>query len=128
MRGQPQPGSRDPRIKNHHWLDMVMALLQAYERGAESALLVSAEGPSFNVFAVVAGTLVAPEDAACCRPWLAAVVEPRRTMRKGRIAPLSVRDRSPVRSGSAARQHQADFDLRRRTITPMPARPRAINA
>ena len=112
---------------------MVMALFQAYERGAKSALLVNAEGdfaegPNFNVFAVAAGAFVTPDDAACRRPWLAAAVEPRRIMRKGRIAPLSVRDRSPARSGSAARRHQADFDLRRRTITPTPARPRAINA
>ncbi len=58
--------SVDPRIKNYHWLDMVQALFQAYERGGETALLVDAagnvaEGPGFNVFAVVGGTLVTPE-------------------------------------------------------------------
>lgn len=51
------PTSIDPTIKNYHWLDMVMALFQAYERGGETALLVDAaghvaEGPGFNVFAV----------------------------------------------------------------------------
>ena len=60
------PASVDPRIKNYHWLDMVMALFQAYERGGESALLVNAagdvaEGPGFNVFAVVDGDLVTPD-------------------------------------------------------------------
>ncbi|MEO6032470.1 MAG: aminotransferase class IV, partial [Burkholderiaceae bacterium] len=60
------PQSVDPRVKNYHWLDMVMALFQAYERGAESALLVNAngdvaEGPGFNVFAVVAGALITPD-------------------------------------------------------------------
>jgi len=60
------PGSVDPRIKNYHWLDMVQALFQAYERGGETALLVDAagdvaEGPGFNVFAVVGGVLVTPE-------------------------------------------------------------------
>jgi len=60
------PASVDPRIKNYHWLDMVQALFQAYERGGESALLVDAagnvaEGPGFNVFAVVGGELVTPE-------------------------------------------------------------------
>jgi branched-chain amino acid aminotransferase len=51
------PTSVDPTVKNYHWLDMVMALYQAYERGGETALLVDAsghvaEGPGFNVFAV----------------------------------------------------------------------------
>lgn len=51
------PASVDPKVKNYHWLDMVMALFQAYERGGETALLVDqmgnvAEGPGFNVFAV----------------------------------------------------------------------------
>ena len=60
------PASVDPRIKNYHWLDMVMALFQAYERGGESAVLVNAagdvaEGPGFNVFAVVDGALVTPD-------------------------------------------------------------------
>jgi branched-chain amino acid aminotransferase len=60
------PASVDPRIKNYHWLDMVMALFQAYERGGESAVLVDAagnvaEGPGFNVFAVVDGELVTPD-------------------------------------------------------------------
>jgi branched-chain amino acid aminotransferase len=61
------PASIDPRVKNYHWLDMVMALFQAYDAGAETALLVDAngnvaEGPGFNVFAVVeGGALVTPD-------------------------------------------------------------------
>ena len=60
------PASVDPRVKNYHWLDMVMALYQAYEADAETALLVDAdgcvaEGPGFNVFAVVDGVLVTPQ-------------------------------------------------------------------
>lgn len=60
------PASVDPRVKNYHWLDMVAALFQAYDRGGETAVLVDAdghvaEGPGFNVFAVVDGTLVTPE-------------------------------------------------------------------
>jgi branched-chain amino acid aminotransferase len=59
------PASVDPRVKNYHWLDMVQALFQAYERGGETALLVDAqgdvaEGPGFNVFAVIDGGLVTP--------------------------------------------------------------------
>jgi branched-chain amino acid aminotransferase len=50
--------SVDPRIKNYHWLDFVMGLFQAYERGGETVVLLDAqghvtEGPGFNVFAVL---------------------------------------------------------------------------
>jgi branched-chain amino acid aminotransferase len=59
------PSSVDPRIKNYHWLDMVQALFQAYERGGDTAVLCDsqghiAEGPGFNVFAVHGRTLVTP--------------------------------------------------------------------
>jgi branched-chain amino acid aminotransferase len=59
------PASVDPRVKNYHWLDMVSALFQAYDRGAETAVLVDAagdvtEGPGFNVFAWVDGELRTP--------------------------------------------------------------------
>jgi branched-chain amino acid aminotransferase len=62
------PASIDPRVKNYHWLDMVMALFQAYDAGAETALLVDAngnvaEGPGFNVFAVVEGGVLVTPDA-----------------------------------------------------------------
>ena len=60
------PQSVDPRIKNYHWLDMVVALFDAYERGGETVVLVNAqgdiaEGPGFNVFAVVDGVLTTPD-------------------------------------------------------------------
>jgi branched-chain amino acid aminotransferase len=60
------PASVDPRIKNYHWLDMVMALFQAYDRGGETAVLVDAagnvaEGPGFNVFALIDDALVTPD-------------------------------------------------------------------
>ncbi len=49
------PESVDPTIKNYHWLDMVMALFEAYDHDADTAVLVDAdgnlvEGPGFNVF------------------------------------------------------------------------------
>lgn len=52
------PRSVDPRVKNYHWLDFVMGLFQAYERGGETVALVDAagnvtEGPGFNVFAAL---------------------------------------------------------------------------
>ena len=59
------PESIDPTVKNYHWLDMVMGLFEAYERGGETAIVVDAnrnlvEGPGFNVFAVNGSTLTTP--------------------------------------------------------------------
>ena len=60
------PEAVDPRIKNFHWLDLTMALFEAYEHDAVVPLLPDAqgnvtEGPGFNVFALVDGRLVTPE-------------------------------------------------------------------
>lgn len=60
------PESVDPTIKNYHWLDLQRALLEAYDRGGETAILVDrhgnvVEGPGFNVFAVKDGRLFTPE-------------------------------------------------------------------
>lgn len=62
--GTPQripPASVDPRIKNYHWMDFVVGLFEAYERGGETVVLTDGsghvnEGPGFNVFAVFAGS------------------------------------------------------------------------
>jgi len=61
--GAPQripAASVDPRVKNYHWLDFVMGLFEAYERGGETVVLLDAdgcvtEGPGFNVFGVFPG-------------------------------------------------------------------------
>jgi branched-chain amino acid aminotransferase len=54
------PDSVDPLVKNYHWLDMDMALLGAYEHDVQLVVLRDreggvAEGPGFNVFALVDG-------------------------------------------------------------------------
>ncbi|EJB07158.1 branched-chain amino acid aminotransferase/4-amino-4-deoxychorismate lyase [Rhizobium leguminosarum bv. trifolii WSM597] len=59
------PKSVDPTIKNYHWLDLVKGLFDAYDFGAETALITDtngniAEGPGFNVFAVKDGKLKTP--------------------------------------------------------------------
>lgn len=59
--GTPQripSASVDPRVKNYHWLDFVMGLFEAYDRGGETVVLTDGaghvtEGPGFNVFAVL---------------------------------------------------------------------------
>ena len=60
------PKSVDPAIKNYHWLDLVRGLYDAFDKGAETALVVDtngniAEGPGFNVFAVKDDVLHTPE-------------------------------------------------------------------
>ncbi|WP_352757445.1 aminotransferase class IV [Mesorhizobium sp. M0482] len=59
------PKSIDPTIKNYHWLDLVKGLFDAYDAGAETALVIDtnghiAEGPGFNVFVVKDGSLKTP--------------------------------------------------------------------
>jgi branched-chain amino acid aminotransferase len=55
----------DPRVKNFNWMDMQRGLFQAYDRGADLAVLCTpaghlAEGPGFNVFLVRDGALATP--------------------------------------------------------------------
>jgi branched-chain amino acid aminotransferase len=60
------PESVDPTVKNYHWLDLETGLLESYERGGETVILVDAddnivEGPGFNVFAVKDGNISTPD-------------------------------------------------------------------
>jgi len=57
--------SVDPRVKNYHWLDLVMGLYDAYEHDAKAAILSDAagnitEGPGFNVFVVRGNEISTP--------------------------------------------------------------------
>ena len=50
------PQSVDPTVKNYHWLDLDLALLDAYDHDADLVVLrdlsgAVSEGPGFNVFA-----------------------------------------------------------------------------
>jgi branched-chain amino acid aminotransferase len=59
------PESVDPTVKNYHWLDMVMGLFEAYDRGGETTVVVDTrgnlvEGPGFNIFAVKGSTITTP--------------------------------------------------------------------
>src|ERR671911_1876303 len=60
------PESVDPTVKNYHWLDLETGLLESYEQGGETVILVDAEdnvveGPGFNVFAVANCTISTPD-------------------------------------------------------------------
>ena len=51
------PSSVDPTIKNYHWMDLVTGMLDAYEKGNDTAVLVDennniTEGPGFNLFCI----------------------------------------------------------------------------
>lgn len=57
--------SVDPRVKNYHWLDLVMGLYDAYEHDAKAAILSDSagnitEGPGFNVFVVRGNEISTP--------------------------------------------------------------------
>lgn len=59
------PKSVNPVIKNYHWLDFVRGLFDAYEREAETTVLVDGEdnvveGPGFNIFAIHGKRLTTP--------------------------------------------------------------------
>ena len=59
------PQSVDPTVKNYHWLDLDLALLDAYDHDADLVVLrdlsgAITEGPGYNVFAHVNGRWVTP--------------------------------------------------------------------
>jgi branched-chain amino acid aminotransferase len=59
------PQSVDPMVKNYHWLDLDLALLDAYDHDADLVLLrdlsgAITEGPGYNVFAHVDGRWLTP--------------------------------------------------------------------
>ena len=60
------PSSVDPTIKNYHWLDLVTGMLDAYERGHNTAILIDennniSEGPGFNIFSVDKSEINTPD-------------------------------------------------------------------
>ncbi len=60
------PESVDPTIKNYHWIDLVLSMFDAYDRGADTSCVVDAqghvaEGPGFNVFMVKNGVVRTPD-------------------------------------------------------------------
>ena len=63
------PESVNPTYKNYHWGDLVQAMFEAEDAGADNAVLLDAdgyltEGPGFNVFIVKDGAVIAPDRGA----------------------------------------------------------------
>ena len=60
------PSSVDPTIKNYHWMDLVTGMLDAYEKGNDTAVLVDennniTEGPGFNLFCINNSGIFTPD-------------------------------------------------------------------
>ena len=60
------PSSVDPTIKNYHWMDLVTGMLNAYEKGNDTAILVDennniSEGPGFNLFCIDDNCIFTPD-------------------------------------------------------------------
>ena len=58
-------GAIDARVKNFNWMDLTRGLLEAYEKGGDSALLCTpdgflSEGPGFNIWLAKNGKLFTP--------------------------------------------------------------------
>lgn len=63
------PASVDPTVKNFHWADLTRGLFEARDAGADTCVLLDAEGyvtegPGFNVFAVKDGAVLTPDRGA----------------------------------------------------------------
>lgn len=63
------PESVDPTVKNYHWGDMIQALFEVEDAGADNAVLLDrdgfvTEGPGFNVFMVRDGKVISPDRGA----------------------------------------------------------------
>jgi branched-chain amino acid aminotransferase len=61
--------SVDPKVKNFHWGDLTQGLFEAYDRKADTCVLLDrdgfvTEGPGFNVFAVSDGAVATPDRGA----------------------------------------------------------------
>jgi branched-chain amino acid aminotransferase len=59
------PESVDPRVKNYHWLDLVMGVFEALDSGADLPILIDregnvTEGSGFNIFMVEKGRVLTP--------------------------------------------------------------------
>lgn len=61
------PRAVDPTVKNFHWGDLVRGAFEAFDREADTVVLLDAagnvtEGPGFNLFASYRGQLLTPAD------------------------------------------------------------------
>ena len=105
------PDSVNPLIKNYHWLDLDVALLDAYDHGAQLVVLRDAsgavtEGPGFNVFGFTGGRWLTPAGGTLAGITRRSVIELAReagdAVEEGRLAPEDLRRADEVLATSTA--------------------------
>ena len=105
------PQSVDPSVKNYHWLDLDLALLDAYDHDAELVVLrdlsgAITEGPGFNVFAHVDGRWLTPDSGTLRgitrRSVIELAVEAGQALEQGRLAVSDLRRAAEVLVTSTA--------------------------
>lgn len=105
------PDSVDPRVKNYHWLDLDLALLEAYDHGADLVVLrdlsgAVTEGPGYNVFAWVDGQWLTPASGTLAGVTRRTVIELARhagqPVREGRLSDADLRRAAEVLVTSTA--------------------------
>ena len=105
------PDSVDPRVKNYHWLDLDLALLEAYDHGADLVVLrdlsgAVTEGPGYNVFAWVDGRWLTPASGTLAGVTRRTVIELARQagqpVREGRLSDADLRRAAEVLVTSTA--------------------------
>ncbi len=123
------PESVDPSVKNYHWLDLDLALLEAYDHDADLVVLrdlsgAISEGPGYNVFAYLDGRWLTPgrgtlagitrrsvielareagqqvEEGQLSAPDLRRAAEVLASSTAGGIMPVTVIDGQPVGTGA----------------------------
>jgi branched-chain amino acid aminotransferase len=101
----------DPLVKNYHWLDMEVAQLEAYDHGAQLAVLrdesgAITEGPGFNVFAHVDGRWLTPASGTLAgitrRSLIELAAEAGDTVQEGRLSAGDLRRAAEVAITSTA--------------------------
>ncbi|MBV9795438.1 MAG: aminotransferase class IV [Actinobacteria bacterium] len=105
------PASVDPRVKNYHWLDLDLGLLEAYDHGADLVALrdlsgAITEGPGYNVFAWVDGRWLTPAHGTLKGITRRTVIELARAagepVEEGRLTPDDLRRATEVLITSSA--------------------------
>jgi branched-chain amino acid aminotransferase len=105
------PQSVDSLVKNYHWLDLDVALLEAYDHDAQLVVLrdlsgAITEGPGFNVFAYVDGRWLTPAsgtlEGITRRSVIELAAEAGEPVEEGRLSPDDLRRAAEVLVTSTA--------------------------
>jgi branched-chain amino acid aminotransferase len=105
------PQSVDPSAKNYHWLDLDLALLDAYGHNAGLVVLrdlsgAISEGPGFNVFAYVDGRWLTPArgilQGITRRSVIELAVQAGQSVHEGRLTAADLRRAAEVLATSTA--------------------------